>query len=178
MRVPARHLLALAVLVGCGASAETPAPYLMVAPEPENVPDGHGAGESSESETVDAPMLGQPEKLTDLPANAETVPLHLYVTNQSFDISPVGIDVWLQETHVITGGFAVEGQHTLILFDLEVPIGNHVLRAEALEGSVVLTATIQVPAERWGVLSFWYSPGEPTQPTFRWTPHDGPVEVE
>lgn len=178
MRLRARYLLVVAALVGCGGSANTSDRSTRADSEPENLLDGQGAGESSDGESGDAPVLGDPEKLSDVPADGETVPLHLYVSNQSFDISPVGIDIWLQETHVITGGFHVEGQHNWILFELEVPVGNHVLRAESLEGSVVLNESIRVAAERWGVLDFWYYPEDPAHPMFTWSLHETPVAFD
>lgn len=173
MSFPTRFLFGFAVLAGCGGSAETSAP-----PSTEDsklIDDGQGAGMSSVTGTTDAQGLDEPRKLSDLPTNGETVLLHLYVSNQSFDISPVAIDVWLEDTHVITGGFDVEGQHNWILFDLNVPIGSHGLRAEYRESSVVLTETISIPAERWGVLEFWYYPNEPEHPMFTWSLHDSPV---
>ncbi len=128
-----------------------------------------------ETEANDEAVLGEPEKVADLPAGAGAVPLHLYVSNQSFDISPVGIDVWIDQAHAIRGGFDVEGQHNWILFDFQLDAGSHQLRAESLNGTVVIDTTIAVPAERWGVLDFWFYPGEPTHPMFTWSLHDSQV---
>lgn len=126
------------------------------------------------SEQPAPPVLGEPEKLADPPSDGDTVPLHLYVSNQSVEISPVGIDVWLDGTHVVTGGFEVGGQHNWILFELRVPPGTHALHAEGRGGAIVLDITVPVAGERWGVLDFWYYYGDPG-PRFIWNLSDTPV---
>jgi hypothetical protein len=119
--------------------------------------------------------LGDPRKLANVPANGDVVTLHLYVSNQSFDISPVDIDIWVEDTHVVTGGFDVEGQHNWILFDLNMPSGTNALHAEGMGGSAVIDEAVPVPEERWGVLDFWYYPDDPTHPMFTWNLSENPV---
>lgn len=126
-------------------------------------------------EVTNPDSLGEPRKLADVPSGADGVTLHLYVSNQSFDISPIDIDVWLEGTHVVAGGFEVEGQHNWILFDLAVPAGTRALHAEGLGGSVVIDEAVAIPEERWGVLDFWYYPGDPTHPMFTWSLSAVPV---
>lgn len=123
---------------------------------------------------ADPDALREPQKLADVPG-PDSATLHLYVSNQSFDISPVDIDVWLEGTHVVAGGFDVEGQHNWILFDVAVPAGTRTLHAEGLGGSVSIDEAVAIPAERWGVLDFWYYPGDPTHPMFTWHLSERPV---
>ena len=44
-------------------------------------------------------------------------PLHFYVSNQSFDLDPVDIDVYVDDVKLITGDFLVEGQHSWHAYD-------------------------------------------------------------
>jgi hypothetical protein len=137
--------------------------------------DSRGSGAVDIVDVSDEPPLGEPEKLADLPGDGDTVTLHMYVSNQSFDVSPVDIDIWLEDTHVVTGGFDVEGQHNWVLFDLQVPGGPYALHAEGFGGSVVIDEAVPVPEERWGVLEFWYYTGDPTHPLFTWNLFETPV---
>jgi hypothetical protein len=121
------------------------------------------------------PPLGPPTKLTSLSTDGDGVTLHLYVSNQSFHLSLVDIDIWLDDTHMVTGGFDVEGQHNWILFDLQMPAGSHSMRAEALDGTVLLNVAVPVPQERWGVLDFWYYTDDPSHPQFTWNLSATPV---
>jgi hypothetical protein len=57
------------------------------------------------------------------------VNFHLYVSNQSFDIGQVDIDVYIDDVHVVTGGFVVEQQHTRLRFDFNIAPGTHSIRA-------------------------------------------------
>jgi hypothetical protein len=151
--------LALLAVSGCGASST----------------DDRDAAAADAVTEADVRSLGDPRKLADVPANGDALTLHLYVSNQSFDISPVDIDIWVEDTHVVTGGFDVEGQHNWILFDLTLPSGTHALHAEGLGGSIVINEAVPVPEERWGVLDFWYYPGDPTHPMFTWNLSETPV---
>lgn len=100
--------------------------------------------------------------------------LHLLISNQSFDLDPVDIDVFLDGKHVVTGDFHVNGQHTWVPFDFSVPAGHHTLRVEGVGGDVTLNAGFDMSAETWGVLNFWYykdaqGGAEATPKHFDWT---------
>lgn len=102
------------------------------------------------------------------------VPFHLYVSNQSFEIDPVDIVVWIDDQQVVCDRFHVEGQHNWVLFDLGLEPGPHSLRAVGNGGKTMFEQEFDLPAERWAVLDFWYYPDdEPEKLTF--SIHDGPV---
>lgn len=96
----------------------------------------------------------------------------LYVSNQSFDIDPVDIEVLLDGQRAVEGDFLVEGQHSWHTFSFELAPGAHELRAVTVGGESIAVETIEVGEEpRYGVLDFWYyEPGhdypEAYGPTF------------
>lgn len=96
----------------------------------------------------------------------------LYVSNQSFDLDPVDIEVLLDGEPAVEGDFLVEGQHSWHTFSFELAPGAHELRAATLAGDSIAVETIEMGQEpRYGVLNFWfYEPGhdypEAYGPTF------------
>lgn len=130
---------------------------------------GTGCLSSSGPGAGGAPI--DPVKLADVPGD-DRVPLHLYVSNQSWDPELVDIRITMNGTEVVEGDFAVEGQHNWIRFDLMVPRGTVDVRAEALDGTVMLEQSIEVPDERWAALDFWYYPDEDAAPYMMLTVSD------
>lgn len=89
----------------------------------------------------------------------------LYVSNQSFDLSEVDIEIRIDGRLAVTGDFHVEGQHTWIPFDFELAPGPHELRAATRIGGVDLEQAFEMDARKWGVLSFWYYEAGSPEPT-------------
>ncbi len=116
----------------------------------------------------------EPDVNRDLFNSTDPVTLHLWVSNQSFDIDPVDIAVYIDDQQVVCDSFDVEGQHNWILFDVELDPGTHTLRALGNDGKTELTETIDVPDERWAVLDFWFYPEEEPE-RFTFSIHDRPV---
>lgn len=101
----------------------------------------------------------KPHKLSDVPPSDPeyVLPLHLYVSNQSFTEPLVSLSVLIEGTAVVVGDFPVEGQHTWLLFELTAPLGTLNLEAGASFADRDETATLQLemPAETWAVLEYW-----------------------
>ena len=104
----------------------------------------------------------------------------LYVSNQSFDIDPVDIEVRLDGQLAVTGDFLVEGQHSWHRFGLRLAPGPHILEARSEVGDVELAEV--VGDHPYAVLDFWYYPpgssSEPTPPQFSLTFFDQPPQFE
>lgn len=85
-------------------------------------------------------------------------PFHFYVSNQSFDLDPVDIDVYVDGTKLITGDFLVKGQHNWFRFDFIAEADKpHTVRAVTQKGQVERSEVVQVPAKgRWVVVNFFY----------------------
>lgn len=94
-------------------------------------------------------------------------PFHFYVSNQSFDLDPVDIDVYVDGIKLITGDFLVQGQHTWVRFDFTAEAGKpHTVRAVTKKGGVDKSEVVQVPtAGRWVVVNFWYYGPKHYEPT-------------
>jgi hypothetical protein len=120
-----------------------------------------------------------PIKLGDVssPGNIATETLHLYVTNQSLDVPLVNIDVAIDDSSVLHGDIAVEGQHTWYEFAILVPVGAHIVYVSSSDRSAFLDQPIDIPAERWAVLAYW-NDGIPSSEFFALTVHDQPVTFE
>lgn len=116
----------------------------------------------------------EPNASRDLSSSTDAVTFHLWVSNQSFDIDPVDIAVFIDDRQVVCDSFDVEGQHNWILFDVELDPGTHTLRALGHDGQIELTETIDVSEERWAVLEFWFYPEEEPE-RFTFSIHDRPV---
>ena len=86
--------------------------------------------------------------------------LHIYVSNQSFDIDPVLIEVYIDDQAVVCQEFAVEGQHNWILFDIALEPGEHTIHAIGNGGTAEFTEQVDLAGERWAVIDFWWYPGD------------------
>jgi len=100
---------------------------------------------------------------------------HLYVSNQSFDIDPVDIQVYIDGDEVVNGIFSVESQHTWILFDLDLDVGEHTVRAVGHNGQAELTGTFLVTEEHWGLVEFWANPTEAPEQKLTFYTQDEPI---
>jgi hypothetical protein len=89
----------------------------------------------------------------------------LHVSNQSFDLSKVDIEIRIDGQLAVTGDFLVEGQHTWIPFDFELDPGPHQLRAATRIGGVDLEQAFDMDDRKWGVLNFWYYEAGSPEPT-------------
>lgn len=108
------------------------------------------SGSSLDCNTVPGDQLSESE---------DSVPFHLYVSNQSFDIDTVDIQVYIDDRQVVCDTFRVEAQHTWVLFELMVDPGEHTIRAMGRGGDVELTEEVDIPGERWGLVQFWTEEG-------------------
>ena len=89
--------------------------------------------------------------------------LNLYVGNQSFEIDPVLIEVYIDDQPVVCQEFQVEDQHNWILFELQVAPGSHTLRAVGNNGAAEIEQLFDVNLEHWAVVDFWFYPDDPPQ---------------
>jgi hypothetical protein len=122
-----------------------------------------------------------------LPAvSADRANFLLWVSNQSFDIDPVDIEVRLDGQLAVTGEFLVEGQHSWHEFAFRLAPGNHTLSAASRAGGANVSQMIDTTFPTYGALDFWYyAPGsveeygvEPTRPQFSFYLSDEPPQFE
>ena len=140
--------LVVAALGGCGGSTVGSAePPPGAAAPASSSPDGP----SSPAEPRKPTLVGTP----DAPENV-AVPFHLILSNQSFDVDPVDLEVYVDGVHVVTGDFAVGSQHTFVQFDFPLAVGEHALKVVSKRGKAERTATVAVNGERWAVVMYWW----------------------
>ena len=84
--------------------------------------------------------------------------VRLYVSNQSFAISPVDIKVFIDGKRVVDGSFEVGSQHTIEEFVLKLSPRRHKIVAESKKGHANLEQDFAVNDKTWVALAFWYYP--------------------
>lgn len=110
-----------------------------------------------------------------IPQRVEGGNFTIYVSNQSFAIDPVDIDVYVDDTLVVVGDFEVGSQHSWYDFEFALTPGTHTLRAVTRAGKAELEETFEIAGKRYGVLDFWYYPdGETTPRQFSFDLYDQP----
>jgi hypothetical protein len=93
----------------------------------------------------------------------------LYVSNQSFAISPVDIHIHIDGKHAIESEFAVSDQHNWIIHTFSLPSGKHKLRAWSLKGGTSIEKSFTIDSfsdgratvaskKYWAVINYWYYP--------------------
>lgn len=84
-------------------------------------------------------------------------PLIVRVSNQSFDDPDVNLSATLDGVALFDEVFAVEGQHAVTLFGVDVEPGSHTLTVVSDSGAVVEQAVdLPVGEQRWLVVDYWY----------------------
>jgi hypothetical protein len=111
---------------------------------------------------------------------ASSAVVMLYVSNQSFEDSEVGIVVTLDGSQIIDREFDVGDQHNWIPFRVRLSPGEHTLEAASTTGVIFTTQFEATDAStRYAVLDYWYYPpddyGSSTPRKFGFTIQDEPV---
>ncbi|MCZ7557503.1 MAG: hypothetical protein M5R41_13975 [Bacteroidia bacterium] len=80
----------------------------------------------------------------------------LYVSNQSFDIPTVDIQVTIDGKTAVSATFEVKNQHNWIKHTFLLAPGKHVLKASSVTGEATVESEFEVNERLWGVLNYWY----------------------
>ncbi len=104
----------------------------------------------------------------------------LYVSNQSFAISPVDIKVQIDGDVVVHQNFDVGTQHNWKKFRIALPPGTHSLTATSAKGDATLRQEFAVTGEHWAVVDYWYYPearggADPTPKQLSFHIQDSPI---
>ena len=102
---------------------------------------------------------------------------HLFISNQSFAITPVDIQVSIDGIPVVQKDFEVGDQHNWQGFVFKLASGQHKIVVTSLKGKATLEKTFEMPDKLSGVLDYWYYPkGEGGTPrSFSFEVLKGPV---
>jgi hypothetical protein len=92
--------------------------------------------------------------------------LTLQVSNQSFDIDPVEIEITIDGQVVVHGEFELQGeglaQHNWKHYEIQVEAGPHHLRARSTQVHVVQESEFETPATELVTIAFWSGRGDPS----------------
>jgi hypothetical protein len=107
----------------------------------------------------------------------------LYVSNQSFEISPVDIQVSIDGEVVVREYFEVGNQHSWKTFVLDLSGGTHRIDATSNKGGAELSEAFEVKGNHWAVIDYWYYPkvtggAGPTPRQFTFMIQDEPIRFE
>jgi len=84
-------------------------------------------------------------------------PFTLNVSNQSFEDPAVFVTVVLDGEVIVDQNFDVEGQHTWVVFEVDLAPGTHVITATSSTGVEFSEEFVTVADEpRWAVLNYWF----------------------
>jgi hypothetical protein len=101
-------------------------------------------------------VVGAPEKLT----QNKDGNFVLYVTNQSFDLSPVDITIHIDGKKAVSGEFHVKDQHHWVRHTFELAEGKHKIQVSSIKGEALLEQELEIREKTWGLLFFAKKDGE------------------
>lgn len=81
----------------------------------------------------------------------------LYVSNQSFAITPVDITIMIDGKNAVAADFVVGNQHKWIKYTFHLDPGEHKLIATSNKGSAKIEKMFEINDKHWAVVSFWFS---------------------
>lgn len=111
----------------------------------------------------------------------------LYVSNQSFDINPVDIKIFIDGKLAVYGIFDIKGkrvpQHNWKKFTFKLKDGIHKIKAESKKGKAILEEEFEIKGQNWAVVDYWFYPKStggsgPTPKSFTFIIQDRPIGFE
>lgn len=106
--------------------------------------------------------------------------LILYVSNQSFTISPVDITIHIDGKKAVDRDFDVGNQHNWISHSFSLSKGEHKLVAVSKKGGARFEGQFEIKDKHLAVIDYWYYPtttvgAGPTPKHFSFNIHDKPI---
>ncbi len=100
----------------------------------------------------------------------------LYVSNQSFDITPVDITIHIDGKLAVSSDFEVGSQHNWIKYIFELAPGSHTLVALSEIGVTEMAEEIEITDEPvWAVVNFWYDSDTDDESAFTFQIQNEPI---
>lgn len=91
----------------------------------------------------------------------------LYVSNQSFAITPVDIKVYIDGKRAVASDSEVKGQHNWIKHVFRLQPGKHKLAVASKKGQARMEKEFEIKDKHWAVINYWYYPKSHYNPTPR-----------
>jgi hypothetical protein len=95
-----------------------------------------------------------PEELLPQTTNGNFV---LYVSNQSFDMSPVDITIDIDGKKEVSDLFSVGNQHTWITHTFQLARGPHKITVVSKNGSARLEQAFEIKEKQWAAIGYWFT---------------------
>jgi len=105
----------------------------------------------------------------------------LYVSNQSFEIDTVDINIYFDGNEYINEDFYVGNQHNWKEFNFKLSKGRHNIEIKSLKGLAVFKDKFMLKKNKyWAILNYWYAPLSSTDTTrhFNFTISDQPIYLQ
>ena len=81
----------------------------------------------------------------------------LYVSNQSFDLSPVDITVSIDGKKAVSADFVVGTAHSWVAHRFQLTPGVHKITATSEKGAIQLEKEIEITHNHWAAIGFVFS---------------------
>ena len=101
----------------------------------------------------------------------------LYVSNQSFDVSPVDILIHIDGKEAVSSDFAVGNQHNWVQHTFQLAPGKHQLVAVSQKGKARVEREFEIVDKHWAVVDYWY-PDPDGKAQIAFIIHDRPIGFE
>ncbi len=86
----------------------------------------------------------------------ENVDFILYVSNQSYDVSPVDITIYIDDVIVVEGEYEIGDSHNWKSFDFNLLTGKHTIKVESQKGEASLVKNFELTDDMyWAVIDYW-----------------------
>ncbi|TET31589.1 MAG: hypothetical protein E3J72_22000 [Planctomycetota bacterium] len=83
----------------------------------------------------------------------------LQVSNQSFAIDPVDIEIRIDGRLAVRDDFCVDDQHSRVRFTFNIKPGRHKIEAVSKKGEAKFEKEFEITKKRhWAVIDYWYYP--------------------
>jgi hypothetical protein len=103
----------------------------------------------------------------------------LYVSNQSFALTPVDITIQLDGKAAVSSSFDVGKQHTWIKHVFKLTAGAHQLVAASVKGEAEMKKDFEIKSEKhWAVVAYWHDPKQSGEKHFSFQIQNKPIFFE
>jgi hypothetical protein len=91
----------------------------------------------------------------------------LYVSNQSFDISPVDVNIMIDDVVYINLEYDVGDQHEYFSYRFMLSPGTHTMKVVSVKGDAMYQGDFEIVDSARGVVEYWYYSETDSNPTPR-----------
>ncbi len=108
----------------------------------------------------------------------------LYVSNQSYAIDTIDIQIYIDDMLAVNEDFEVKNQHNWKRFRFDLSKEEHVIVAKSTKGAAMLEQEFSITdSAHWAVIDYWYYPDnsggtDPTPRQFSFNIKNSPISFQ